>query len=128
MLQNGPSHIKRGFVIKMLAPNNSFSQRTTYIKRDDPELGEITINSIVTASIGKRKKRKIVGRVMRILRNEDGENNFVEILGNDGKVHKVDYTRIKLGNFSMSPYGIKQISSKIEESRKTLSFSEFLLR
>lgn len=127
MLFNGPSHIKKGFVIKMLSPNTSLTQNPVYVRRDDPELGEITINSIVTANVGKRKRHKIVGRVMRIIRNEDGENNFVEILGNDGRVHKVNYTRVKLGNFSVSPYGMKEISSKIVESR-TLNFSEFLLR
>jgi hypothetical protein len=115
---------KQGFLIKLVSPSDTLQQKNAWTPSHYENFEEITINSIVTARI---RKRTIVGRVMRILRNELGDNVFAEILGNDGKTYKVDYTRVKPGNFSMSPHDMQRTSANtaIVESR-VVSFVDFI--
>lgn len=90
----GRGLINPAFVIKIVPATDNMQQNTS-TGRDNPNddyLDNLKVGTKVQADLNRRK---IVGTVERILKNELGDGVFVEIRTRSGKIVKVEGSRIK---------------------------------
>lgn len=82
------------FKISIVSPNDELQQKQG-TPRENPNtdfLDNVEVGSVVTAFIGKES---VVGKISRIIKNNENDVLFVEIKLNSGKKFKVDASRIQ---------------------------------
>ncbi len=122
----GRGLINPAFVIKIVPATDNLQQQAS-TGRDNPTddyLDNLKVGNQIRATIGKRT---IVGRVLRIIKNEQGDGIYAIISDSKGKTHKVEGSRIeKVKNNDVSDDKAALVSSPglFNESR-FLSFLDF---
>ena len=123
----GRGLINPAFVIKIV-PATDILQQQPSTGRDNPKddyLDNLDIGSEVVAKIGKEE---ISGTVQRIVKNELGDGIFAIIIDSNGKVHKIEGSRIKKVSASSSNNDKARLVSSpaIFNETRFLSFDGFL--
>lgn len=81
------------FKISIVSPNDSL-QQPQGVPRPNPNTDfqdNIEIGNIISAKIGKKK---VVGKISKIVKNSENDTVYVEIMTNSGRKFKVDSSRI----------------------------------
>ncbi len=121
----GRGLINPAFVIKIVPATDDLQQQPS-TGRDNPSndyLDNLKVGTEVMATIGKKK---IVGKIQRIIKNELGDGIFAIIADSTGKTHKVEGSRLQLTKSGPndSDY-LRSTSSPALLAEKFLSFQSF---
>jgi hypothetical protein len=123
----GRGLINPAFIIKIVPATDNLQQQPS-TGRDNPKddyLDNLAVGSEVQARIGKRK---VMGTVQRILKNELGDGVFVIIADDRGKTHKVEGSRISkvsMPNVDDDKARLTSSPALFNES-KFMSYDDFL--
>jgi len=82
------------FKISIVAPNDSLQQKQG-VPRKNPNTDfqdNIEVGNVITALVGKKK---VVGKISRIFKNDENDTVYVELTTNTGSKYKVDSSRIR---------------------------------
>jgi hypothetical protein len=121
----GRGLINPAFVIKIVPATDDLQQQPS-TGRDNPSndyLDNLKVGTEVMATIGKKK---IVGKIQRIIKNELGDGIFAIIADSTGKTHKIEGSRLQLTKSGPndSDY-LRSTSSPALLAEKFLSFQSF---
>lgn len=99
------------FKIKIVAPTDTLQQKESQPRRNPAEDSgdNIKEGDPVSAKIGERQ---VTGTVYAVHKNDQNDVIFVEIKDEEGKVHKVDASRVRSsGSFNDMPDSVRQSAS-----------------
>ena len=121
----GRGLLNPAFVIKIVPATDDLQQRPSS-GRDNPNndyLDNLKVGTEVVADIGKRK---VVGKIQRIIKNELGDGIYAIIADSTGKTHKVEGSRLQLTKSGPndSDY-FRSTSSPALLAEKFMSFTSF---
>jgi hypothetical protein len=121
----GRGLINPAFVIKIVPATDDLQQQPS-TGRDNPNndyLDNLKVGTEVLATIGKRK---VVGKIQRIIKNELGDGIYAIITDSTGKTHKVEGSRLQLTKSGPndSDY-VRATSSPALLAEKFMSFTSF---
>lgn len=121
----GRGLINPAFVIKIVPATDDLQQQRSS-GRDNPNndyLDNLKVGTEVMATIGKKK---IVGKIQRIIKNELGDGIFAIIADSTGKTHKIEGSRLQLTSPGPnSDDQLKSASSPALLAEKFMSFDIF---
>ena len=122
----GRGLINPAFVIKVVPATDNLQQQVS-TGRDNPEndyLDNLHNGDQVKCKI---KNKTIIGKVLRVIKNTEGDGIFVEVMDSRGKTHKVNgsnIVRAKRPSVDDDKARLVSSPSLFGESR-ILSFDEF---
>jgi hypothetical protein len=122
----GRGLINPAFVIKIVPATDDLQQQPS-TGRDNPNndyLDNLKVGTEVAATIGKRK---VVGKIQRIIKNELGDGIFAIIADSTGKTYKVEGSRLELTKSGPndSDYIRSTSSPALLAENRLMSFKDF---
>ena len=114
------------FVIKVVAANDSMQEQPSTGRNNqaDDFLDGIKIGDEVEAKI---KKKKVTGKVTRIIKNDLGDGVYAIVMDKNGKKHKIEGSLINKISYNETPddkAAIMSTPARFNESR-FLSYDQF---
>lgn len=122
----GRGLLNPAFVIKIVPATDDLQQQPS-TGRDNPNndyLDNLKVGTEVMATIGKRK---VIGKIQRIIKNELGDGIYAIIADSTGKTYKVEGSRLQLTKSGPndSEYIRSTSSPALLAEAKFLSFESF---